>query len=298
MPTEANPSRRQDLVIGGIILAGFFLFVLLLVSVYLFLMKDSEISSGGPKIAVIELIGPIYGHRDIVRQFKKYAEDEDISAILFRIDSPGGGVAASQEIYTEVKRAKKSGKIVVASMGTVAASGGYYVACAADTIVANPGSITGSIGVIIGIPNYARLLRKIGVGMSTVKSGSRKDTGSPYRAFTPEDSTYLQSIVDDVYGQFIDVVTRERGLDSTTVRTLATGRVFTGSQALTLGLVDVLGSYEEALELAAEMAGISGKPKIVRERRRRTSLFDFLFSDMEDAIARLSTFPVLEYRWR
>lgn len=291
-------ARRQDLVIGGIILAGFFLFVLLLLSFYLLLTRDADVSLGGPKIAVIELIGPIYDHRDVVRQFKKYGDDDDISGILFRVESPGGGVAAAQEIYAEVKRVREAGTVVVASLGTVAASGGYYVACAADTIVANPGTMTGSIGVIIGLPNYVKLLRKIGVDMSTIKSGRYKDTGSPFRTFTTEDSTYLQDIVDDVHAQFVRVVAHERGLDSAAVAQLADGRVFTGSRALSLRLVDVLGSYEEALDLVASMAGIVGKPKVVRERRRKPSLLDFIFGDMEKALARLSPSPIVEYRWQ
>ena len=240
-----------------------------------------NLSSGGDKVAVVELMGPIYDSRSIVRQFKLYGEHESVKAILFRIDSPGGGVAAAQEIYEVVKRIRDEGKPIIASMGSVAASGGYYVACGADTIMANPGTTTGSIGVIAQFPNVSQLMDKIGIKFETIKSGRYKDTGSPYRDVTPLDRRHLQSWVDDAFHQFVDVVALERNMPERYVLRVADGRVFTGKQAQQEGLIDLLGDYQTAIQLAAEMGEIEGEPTIVRERRRRITLFDLLFQQIE-----------------
>lgn len=236
-------------------------------------------SISGDKIAVIELAGPIYSSGNIVRQFKKYGGHKGVKAILFRIDSPGGGISPSQEIYEAVKRVRESGKPVIASMGAVAASGGYYVALGADTIMANPGSTTGSIGVILEITNLKDLFGKIGVKFDVVKSGKFKDTGSPHRDLTEADRRYLQGYVDDAYEQFLEVVVTERNMRKWKVKQLADGRVFTGRQAKELGLIDELGDFEDAVKLAVQMAGIEGEPVLVRESQRRRSMFDLLFEE-------------------
>jgi protease-4 len=243
-------------------------------------------TAGGGNVGVIELLGPIYDSGRLVRQFEAYGKDKSVKAILFRIDSPGGFVAPSQEIYEAARRVREGGKPVVASMGNVAASGGYYAACGADTIMANPGSTTGSIGVVAEFVNLEKLLDNIGVRFETVKSGRFKDTGSPYRDLTADDRAYLQSWIDDAYGQFVDVVARERRMTPEQVRRIADGRVFTGRQAQSLGLVDALGDYHDAVRLAGRMAGIKGEPELVRWRVRRVTLFDLLFQESEGLLRR------------
>ena len=279
-------SRKNDWLIGLGIVGGTILLILVLIS-YISqrqMYDGGGLSSGGEKIAVIELLGPIYDSKRIVRQFQEFGEHRSIKAIVFRIESPGGVVAAAQEIYEAVRRVRDGGKPVVASMGIVAASGGYYVACGADTIMANPGTTTGSIGVIAEFVNFRELLGKVGVRYEVVKSGRFKDVGSPHRDMTPADRQVLQSWVDDAFRQFVDVVVRERGLSRTVVLRLADGRVFTGKQAQEEGLIDLLGDYEDAITLAAELGGIDGKPTVVKERRRRITLFDLLFQQIEGVV--------------
>lgn len=225
----------------------------------------SVISGGlgfGKSVGVIKVEGVITDSTDIIGLIREYAERGDIKAVVVRIDSPGGAVGPSQEIYAELKKLKAEKK-VVASMGAVAASGGYYIASAADKVVANPGTITGSIGVIIEFMNVEELLKKVGLKGRVVKSGKFKDTGSPLREMSEEERVYLQSVIDDVHGQFIEAVSTGRGIKKEDVAKLADGRIFTGSQALKLGLVDKLGTMEDAIDLGAELAGISGKPDVV-----------------------------------
>jgi protease-4 len=289
-------SKHRDWLIGGIIVVA--MLILIMVMVTLVSMKQNydgvTLSSRGEKVAVIELLGPIYDSRSIVRQFKTYGEHGSVKAIVFRIESPGGLVAAAQEIFEALKRVREEGKPIVASMGTVAASGGYYVACGADTIMANPGTTTGSIGVIAQFPNISGLLDKVGIQYETIKSGRYKDTGSPYRDLTPTDRQHLQSWVDDAFYQFVDVIVEERGLSRKKVLRLADGRVFTGKQALEEGLIDLLGDNTEAVRLAAQLGGIEGEPTIVKERRRRMTLFDLLFQEIEGMLRGMSGMT-LEY---
>ena len=276
-------SKRNDWLVGlGI--AVITVILILFMAVFSSRNRSTDrikISAGGDKIAVVELIGPIYDSRRYVRQFKQFGDHKSIRAIVFRIDSPGGGVAASQEIYEAVKRVRDTGKPVVVSMGSVAASGGFYVACGADTIVANPGTTTGSIGVIAEFINLKELYKKIGISFESIKSGRYKDAGSPHKPLTQGDKKYLQSFVDDAFDQFVDVVINERNMSRKKVLQFADGRVFTGKQAKENGLIDLLGDYEFAIQLAAELGGISGKPTIVKERRRNVTLFDLLFQQIE-----------------
>ncbi|MBI4548048.1 MAG: signal peptide peptidase SppA [Ignavibacteriae bacterium] len=264
--------------------------------------RDTEIVSGsGQKIAVIELKGIILSSEEIVRQFKKFREDRSIKAVLFRVDSPGGGVVASQEIYEEVKKTRNQGKPVVVSMGSVAASGGYYVSCGANKIVCNPGTLTGSIGVISQFMRFDPLMNKIGIGVNTIKSGKFKDAGNPFREMTKEDRAYFQNLMDDVHRQFITVVETERNLDHESVVENADGRVFTGEAAVELGLVDTLGTYQDAVAITAAMAGIKGEPTIVKERKRRISFVDWFLSDSKvsellDLKEQLLDQPILQYR--
>ena len=289
------------------VLAGigtlFVLFILFWAAVLFFIFEgdnEEEYSSGsGGTIAVVELKDQIFSSENIVRQFKKYRESSSVKGIVFRVESPGGGVAASQEIYEEVKKTRESGKPVVVSMGAVAASGGYYVSCGATRIVANPGTITGSIGVISQFINYNHLLDKVGVGSTTVKSGKFKDTGTPYRAMTEEEKKYFQEMIDDVYQQFLQVVESERKLSHSLAKSLADGRIFTGKKAYEKGLVDTLGSYEDAIAIAAKLAKISGSPRIIKEKKRER-LSDILFGSIKEEIVglkeQLLQQPMIQYK--
>ncbi len=232
---------------------------------------------GGSKVALITLEGVILDSKEVIDQLEKHRANPSVKAIVLRINSPGGGVSPSQEIYEEVMRTRQvDQKPVVASMGSLAASGGYYVASAADVIVANPGSITGSIGVLIQVPNISGLLQKIGVKSVVVKSGQHKDLASITREMTDAERQILQGLMDDVHSQFIDVVAKARKLDRKKVEALADGRIFTGREAKSLGLVDQLGNLQDAIDRAAALAGLPAKPKVIQERKRRFFLLDLL----------------------
>ena len=292
-------AKQQDKIIGLIILIVFVLFL----GGGLFLLLqisgpgDIEFSGGGEKIAVVELENVIVSSKSIVRQFKRYQKDKSIKAIVFRIESPGGGIAASQEIYEHVRRVRESGKPVVASMGSMAASGGYYVALGADSIMANPGTTTGSIGVIATFPNYSKLMQKLGIEMTVIKSGKYKDTGSPYRAPTADDKKYLQGWIDNGYDQFVAAVAKERHMSIAQVRRLGEGRIYSGEQAFENGLIDTLGTYEDAIDLAAKAAGIEGEPRIVRQQKKKLTTFDLLFSyDLKQLLSTtIRAWPTVQY---
>jgi protease-4 len=225
------------------------------------------------KVAVIKVEGVIMDSEDIVRQLKKYSENESVKAIVIRINSPGGAVAPSQEIYTEIgKLRRKTGQKVVVSMGSVAASGGYYIAVASDRIMANPGTLTGSIGVIMEFATFQDLMAKIGIKGEVVKSGERKDIGNAMRAMTDDERAYLQGVINDVYDQFVDAVAKGRGMKKEDVLPLADGGIFTGRQAKENGLVDELGDYEDAIALAAKLGNIEGEPKVITEDKKYTLL--------------------------
>ncbi len=221
------------------------------------------------RIGLIRIEGPIFSSKDTIEELKQYREDSTIKAIVLRVDSPGGAVAHSQEIYEEIKKTVKK-KPVVVSMGVVAASGGYYISAPASKIVANPGTLTGSIGAIMEIPNIKGLMDKIGIKTEVIKSGRHKDIASVFKEMEPEERKILQSILDDVHEQFIKAVAEGRGLPLENVRKIADGRIFTGSQALQLGLVDQLGNLEDAIEVASRLAGIKGRPEIVTKKETIT----------------------------
>lgn len=216
---------------------------------------------GFGNVGVVEVKGPIDDSEQVVEDLRHFREAPNIRAVLLRVDSPGGSVGPSQEIFAEVRRLAEE-KVVVASFGAIAASGGYYVALPATRIVANPGTITGSIGVITQIPNVEELAEKIGFRMNTVTSGPSKDAGNPFRPFTEEDRRVFRDLIDDIYRQFVEDVAASRNLDPEKVRQIADGRVYTGAQALELGLVDELGNFTDAVELAAELAEIPGRPEL------------------------------------
>ena len=243
---------------------------------------------GGQRVGLVEIEGPIISSSSIVKQLKHYGKDSSVPALVLRVNSPGGGVAATQEIYQEILKLREEGKWVVASLGSVAASGGYYVAVAADTIVANPGTVTGSIGVIIGLYNFEGLLRKIGLDVNIIKSGKYKDVGSPSRPMLPEEREMLQGVTDDTYGQFVDAIVEGRSLDREAILKLADGRIFTGRQAKSFGLVDLLGTYEDAISVAGEMSGLGRKPDTVKEAKPDwwESILDRINSEMASFFTR------------
>ena len=290
-------TRKRNILTALLITSVFFVFTLFLVIVFKYISGgELNISDGKPLIAVIELSGPIYDSNSIIRQFKKYGDDEDIDAILFRISSPGGGVSASQEIYQEVRKVRDSGKPILASLGAVAASGGYYVALGADKIMSNPATVTGSIGVIVGLPNYEGLMNKLGLSFVNITSGPLKDSGSPYRKLRKDDREVFQEVVDDLYDQFVNTVSVERGMTIERVRELADGRIYSGNQAKKFGLIDTLGTYQDALDYAVELAGLIGKPNILKEKRRKSSLLDLFFGDARDLLRVFDRVALPEYK--
>ena len=240
----------------------------------------------GDKVAVVELRGIITDPADFQKELREITERDDIKAVVVRIDSPGGAVGPSQEIYGEIKKAART-KAVVASMGAIAASGGYYAAAGADKIVANPGTITGSIGVLIEFVNASELLSKIGLKGYTVKSGRFKDTGSPFRKMEPDEEALLQDVINDVKGQFIRDVADGRKMKAEDVERIADGRIFTGAQAKAKGLVDELGGLADAIDLSARLAGIEGKPRVIYPERRLGLLKTVLGESMPDNITEL-----------
>ncbi len=259
-----------------------------------------DLSGPGEKVAVVYLTGTILSSRNIVSTLQSLAENNSVKAIVLRVDTPGGGVAASQEIYEEVRSISDTVKPIVVSMGSLAASGGYYVSCGATRIVADPGTITGSIGVIAEFPNWSKLMTKLGLQMDVIKSGKYKDSGSPFRPMTKADEKYFQGVVNNSFGQFLNVVSEDRKIPLAKLKKFADGRVFTGEQALKLGLIDTLGSFEDAVKIAASLGGIKGKPMVVEPRKQQT-LFDMLFGE---AFSKLHIFesdfleqPILQYRF-
>jgi len=259
---------RAVLLTFGVILGIFLVFFTAVLALLAYLEGGEILSFPGERVALVEVEGIILDADDVVRQLKEHLENSAVKAVVVRINSPGGVVAPTQEIYDALGRLRDEGKPVVASLGSVAASGGYYIASAADQIVANPGTLTGSIGVIMQLTNLEGLFKKVGLRYEIVKSGKYKDIGSFSRPMTNEERAILQSLMDDVHDQFVEAVANGRGLDRTVVLSLADGRIFSGRQAKELNLVDELGGREEAIQAAASLAGITGKPKLLVPRRR------------------------------
>jgi len=270
------------------ILIGVGVIVVLLIIFFsaLYLIGRSAGTSGrfafGDRIAVVEIRGVIAQSSGIIEEIHQYLEDDGVKAIILRIDSPGGGVGPSQEIHREVLKGKEKKKIVT-SMGSVAASGGYYIACASDLIVANPGTITGSIGVLMEFTNIEELFRKIGIKGVVLKSGEHKDIGSPFREMTPEEKRIIQEVIDSVHQQFIKAVAEGRKLDRSKVTEIADGRILTGEQAKQLGLVDQIGNLDDAIDATAKLVGIEGKPDILYPKRK-FSIWELLIRETVSAV--------------
>jgi protease-4 len=279
----------------------FGLLLLSLIGVMFFFLVYSISSVQGEKtafiskdrIGVVPVKGIIIDSKPVNDVLEKFGKDDNIKAVVLRIDTPGGGVGPSQEIYEKVQWLRKK-KTVVVSMGSVAASGGYYVACGAEKIVANPGTLTGSIGVIMHFTNVEDLFKKVGLRSSVIKSGKYKDAGSPFRDMTKEERDLLQALIDDVHEQFVEVVSASRAMDKETVKGIADGRIFTGRQAMGLKLVDELGDLEHAAEVAATLAKLEGKPELVYPKEERRSVWRYMMEEMASVLKRELVETVVE----
>jgi protease-4 len=272
----------------GFLLAVFGIFILVLVFL---LTGRGLVSLKREKVGVVEIKGVIESSEEVLKELKAFAEDSTIKAILLRIDSPGGSVGASQEIWREVLRIREK-KPVVASLGNVAASGAYYVACGATKILANPGTLTGSIGVVMYFTDLEELMRKIGIKTHVIKSGSYKDTGSPFRGLTLQEKDLLQGLLKVVHEQFVQAISQSRNLPVEKVREIADGRLITGEEALRLKLVDELGSFEDALKVAKDLGGIKGEVELVYPKRK-ISLLKLLL----EGLGKGSLEDLLPRRW-
>jgi protease-4 len=282
MPEGRSRTLLWILIGGG----AFFLFVLAVFTlVYLTLHAGGSDSSGltsfGDRIGVVDLDGVILSPQPVVGELKKFGDDSSIKAIILHVNSPGGGVAASEEIYREVKRVRsEKKKKVVVSIETVGASGAYYVASASDKIFADSGSIVGSIGVIAEWMNYGDLLKWAKLKNVVIKTGEFKDTGNPARDLTPNEQAYMQSLIDNMFGQFVKAVADGRGLKFDDVKSIANGKVWTGDQALSMKLIDNVGDFETAVSDTAKSVGIKGEPTLVRPDKDRKTVMDLLLGDV------------------
>lgn len=277
--------RKHPFLLGLITLFCLFvLFMAVMWSIGRFGFSD-RLLIGENDVAIIDVEGPIVKSKPIIDKLLRYRDNESIKAIIIRINSPGGGVGPSQEIYEELMKLRAKKKII-ASMESVAASGGYYIACAAHKILANPGTITGSIGVIIEMANVEELMGKIGLKAVVIKSGKYKDILSPVRNMTQEERDLLQSVIDSVHNQFIEAVAKARQMPKERVIPIADGRIFSGAQAQSLGLIDELGDLQDAIAAAGRMAGIKGEPRVLYPEKRRPSILEFF---IDESVSRLKT---------
>ena len=291
------------IVVGG----GSFIFFVLCLTALAVMFTNGGSSNASPRssnmVAFLELRGAISDSKRFIDDLSEYGNRANVRSVIIRIDSPGGGVAASQEIFDAIKKFRAdTKKIVVVSMASTAASGGYYVACAADKIFANPGTITGGIGVIAQWYDYSDLLSWARMHSVVIKSGELKDSGSGFRPMTDNEKVYFQSLIDDMHSQFVSAISESRNIPEETVRELADGRAFTGREAKEKGLVDEIGTFQNAIAEAARMGGITGEPRLLTPARRRFSAFDIFLGNAE------SVFPLslggseshirFEYLWR
>jgi len=300
------PDKRNNLLLWIVVGGGVFIFFTLSLLAVAFYFSDDSSSSfslSANQVAVLDLQGIIFDSKEFAEQLKDYGNRSAVKAVVVRINSPGGGVAASQEMYSAIKgfRAASRKKVVV-SMSSVAASGAYYVACAADKIFANPGSITGSIGVIAEWYNYGDLLRWAKMESVVIKSGPLKDAGSPTRPLTEAEKAYFQGLIDNMFNQFVAAVAKGRRMDEAAIRKLADGRVYTGQEANANGLVDELGTFQDAVAAAAKLGGIYGEPRLITPPKKKFSLLDILLGDSRSPLS-LNPDPSeshirFQYLWR
>jgi protease-4 len=282
MADEKRSRTWLWVLIGG---GAFFLFVLAVFAlVYVTLNAGGESSlrsSFGEKIGVVDLEGVIIDPTTVVPELKKFGDDDSIKAIILRVNSPGGGVAASEEIYREVKRIRdEKKKRIVASIGTVGASGAYYISSATNKIYADNGSVVGSIGVIAEWVNYGDLMRWAKLKQEVLTVGEFKDTGDPTREMTPTERAYMQGLIDNMYGQFVEAVADGRHAKVEDIRAIANGKVWSGQQALSMKLIDQVGDFQDAVNDTAKAVNISGEPVLVHPEKDRKTMFDLLFGDV------------------
>jgi len=290
-------SRRTliALIIIGVVMT--LITTALLVFFFIVGLKDDSLIGTAQALGYVTIEGTLTDSRETVRQLQNLSQNPAVKGILIRVESPGGGVTAAHEIYQEIKRIRDSGKPVVISMGTIAASGGYYVAAPATVIVANPGTLTGSIGVIMELPIVRGFLDKIGMKVEVIKTKEAKDIGSPFRDMTDFDRRLLQGVVSDVYQQFLEVVSSERSIPIDSLERIADGRILTGRQAKAWGLVDTLGTLEEAKRILAERCGIKGEPRWIKPRKRLQVWLERILDDGMARIFGMPRYPRLLFRW-
>jgi protease-4 len=276
--------RRHPIIFGLLLLVIIGVLFFLIIYGIASLTGERQMISLRDKIGVVPIKGVLNTSKEIVAQLDKFGEDDDVKAVVLRVDSPGGAVVPAQEIYDKIKKIKEKKKVVT-SMGSVAASGGYYIACASDKIVANPGTITGSIGVIIQFPQVKELLKKIGLKSTVIKRGKYKDVGSPSREISQDEINLLQGLVDDIYNQFVEAVSFSRKIPKKKVEEIADGRIISGRQALELGLVDYLGTMEYSIDLAARLSGIEGKPQVIYPKEKRIGLLRYVVKEIASVVS-------------
>jgi len=287
--------KSHPLLSGCLITALVVLFFVgVTVIAFKILGKDQFNLMAKEKVGVVEIKGVITDSRTAIKQLDAFRDDPAIKAIVVRINSPGGAVGPSQEILREIEKIKKKKKIV-ASLGTLAASGGYYIACGADLIMANKGTATGSIGVIMQFTNVEGLTKKVGLDFFTLKSGRYKDVGSPFRPMTPEEKTYMQQLLDNIYQQFLSDVARNRKIPLEKLKSLAEGKIYTGEEAQQVGLVDTFGNLPDAIEKAGRLAGLKGKVEAAYPPKEGYSLLRLILGEeTEDTLANLRALPYPE----
>jgi len=295
--------QRHPILLGLFILTGiFFLFlggISLLVSSLISQSTRTDIFSRKEGVGIVELKGLIVSSEQVLKHLTEFRNNSDIKSIVLRIESPGGAVGAAQEIYQEIKRTSAV-KPIVASMGSMGASGGYYAALGADIILANPGTMTGSIGVIVKFPNLEGLFEKIGYKSEVIKSGPLKDIGASNRPLSEEERTIMQDLIDNVYNQFVRDIATSRSMPEETIFELADGRVYTGEQALELGLIDKLGNFTDAVTIAADLGGLDTEdPQLIYPRtERKFSLFNLLTNAEQSLVDNfVPLYPILSFEW-
>lgn len=267
--------KKRPFLMASMTIAAVFLFFLLVVLVSGMFSGHSVVVPVGKKIGVLEVYGTIIDAQQLIEQIDDFRDSNTVKAVVLRVDSPGGGVAPSQEIYAELKRLAEKKPLVV-SMGAVAASGGYYLAVAGERLFANPGSITGSIGVIMSFPDYRDLMDKVGVKTEVVKSGQFKDIGSSSREFSAADRELLQGMIDDIHAQFVQAISEGRNIPVDRLQPYVDGRIFTGQQALAIGLIDELGTFNDAVKYAAKISGAGEDPALIYPEPEHDGFFDKL----------------------
>ena len=270
-----------------------------IISFYSFFLLSCGVDVKTPQVGLVEINGAILESEEIIKNINYFHLRDDIDGILVRVNSPGGGVAASQEIYEKIKDIRdNSDKPIVVSMSSIATSGGYYVSIGADSILANPGTITGSIGVIMGYPTVTDLMEILGLNYTIIKSGQYKDSGSPFRKTSPSDSSYLTMIVDELHDQFKTDVQMERHLSIEEINSIAQGQIFSGRQALELDLIDKIGTFEDAIWLIGNMTGFNTRPNLIKIPKKRIGLVDAIIGEIKLKLGVMDKYVIPEYRYK